>query len=266
MTGTLSQLASKVFGKQQPAPSLSSQLLFALQYADFERVKDLCGRGVDVNADNAQAFTNIATAARDSGKAQDALDCFKALLGHGFSVETHMKQHIYQNVPSLAPAVTEVQDALSVRQSLAAGDAVALRGLLARGVDFDIGLGYGAPPAIITAARRGTVEVIDLLLAHGASPNTKIDRDSSTMPLHQAAMHGKRDAFVRLLDAGADATLIWSNSDGFWTVNGMAKKCKSDPGMAKFVESVLDARNADTAPEVSVKQAISIRRPIAFKS
>jgi hypothetical protein len=261
---TLTQLVSGVFKKKPaPPPETLPQLVYALKQTDAARVKAICQQGADVNAYD--AFSALAGVARQANP-QAARDCFKVLLDHGLLVTPELKKRIYHNAPALAPLVPEVQDALELKDALANANADALRGLLARGAYFDGGMDYGAQPAIITAAQKGDVGIIDLLLTHGASLNTKISGDTSTLPLHQAAMHGQREAFLRLLDAGADGNLMWSNSDGFWTVNGMAKKCKTDPGMAAFVESVIDARNAGAALEVSVQETIKIRRPIAFKS
>lgn len=256
----------------KPSPALLPQMVQALRDTDAVKVRELCQQGVDVNGDTGKHFThsplplfNILAAAATPARAQEARDCFKAMLDHGLTLSQDRKKQIYAHVAVLAPLVPDVQQAMAFRDALAGGDAAGLDSLLGAGADIDCGKPFGEQPAIITAAQKGHVAVISVLLANGASLQTMIANDSRTLPLNQAAIHGQRAAFVSLLDAGANANHMWSDGDGFWTVNGMAKKCTTDPGMAKFVADVISARENTAAPDVEVKQAINIRRPIALK-
>jgi ankyrin repeat protein len=54
-----------------------------------------------------------------------------------------------------------------------------------------------------TAAKRGRVEIVQFLLAHGADPNAREPGDD-TSPLHWAAAQGNLEIVRSLLDAGAD--------------------------------------------------------------
>jgi hypothetical protein len=273
VTGVIKHLANSIFGNRQPQPVAIAPLFTALQEKDATLVKTLCAQGVDVNANTGKSFNDGAATAFDflaSGitvaNAQDARDCLKTMLDHGFVLTQAMRKRIYSTLPQLAPVVPDVRDALAVREALANADAGALKDALSRGAHIDCGAAFGEAPAIITAAQGGNVGVINVLLAHGASLDTKIAGDTSTLPLHQAVMQGNRDAVVRLLDAGANPNLFWSNNDGFWTIAGMAKKCKTDPGMEKFVEDVLAARSATAAPDVAVTQTIATLKPIRLKN
>jgi ankyrin repeat protein len=55
-----------------------------------------------------------------------------------------------------------------------------------------------------SAVAAGLLEVVDLLLLHGADPNPR--EGGGSTPLHSAAGHGNREIIGRLLTAGADPT------------------------------------------------------------
>jgi ankyrin repeat protein/uncharacterized glyoxalase superfamily protein PhnB len=57
--------------------------------------------------------------------------------------------------------------------------------------------------ALHEAAKRGHVEVVRLLLQHGADPNAR-EAGDNTYPLHWAAAHGQIEILRALLDAGGD--------------------------------------------------------------
>ena len=87
------------------------------------------------------------------------------------------------------------------------GDIGALRTLLAR----DPALARSSPPeapfqgwtGLHEAAKHGYIEVVRLLLAHGADPNAR-EAGDNTYPLHWAAAHRHMEVVRVLLDAGAD--------------------------------------------------------------
>src|SRR5262249_29585322 len=62
---------------------------------------------------------------------------------------------------------------------------------------------YGGWTGLHTAAQRGHLEIVRLLLQHGADPNAREDGDD-TYPLHWAAAQGKVEVVRALLDAGGD--------------------------------------------------------------
>jgi ankyrin repeat protein len=77
----------------------------------------------------------------------------------------------------------------------------AVEWLLAHGADIDASVtAYGTPLAIVAASRDGS-DMVAILLAHGADPNT-CAHDGVT-PLMQAAMWDNADAVDMLLRAGA---------------------------------------------------------------
>jgi beta-lactamase regulating signal transducer with metallopeptidase domain/ankyrin repeat protein len=82
-----------------------------------------------------------------------------------------------------------------------AGDAVALRSLLARGAKPDA-VFRGDGTALIEAARGGHLEAMSVLISAGADPNRGVRGDGN--PLIAAAVHGNVNAVSFLLDHGAD--------------------------------------------------------------
>jgi ankyrin repeat protein/catechol 2,3-dioxygenase-like lactoylglutathione lyase family enzyme len=62
---------------------------------------------------------------------------------------------------------------------------------------------YGGWTALHAAARDGRLDVVRLLLAHGADPNAR-EAGDNTYPLHWAAAHRHVEVVRALLDAGGD--------------------------------------------------------------
>ena len=82
-------------------------------------------------------------------------------------------------------------------------------------------LDHGANPSLASsnalrlaplhsAVAADSFELVDLLLARGAEPNSK--ESSGSTPLHNAAGHGNAPIIERLLAAGADRAAL--NNDG----------------------------------------------------
>lgn len=256
-------------------PTPISPLMYALRDVQPALVKALCEHGADVNALCSSASSSLPPLSavdfmlgNAAGKEAEALECMKTLLDHGLVPTDNTKRRLFEQKSPLAQLLPDVQQAIDIANALRDKDKAALREMLARGVDPDAGTAFGAPPAIIVAAQVGDVGTIDLLLAQGTSPNAKDKGDTASMPLHQAALHGSRDAFIRLLDAGADPHVVWSDAEtGLWSVKGMAAKCTTDPGMAGFVQSVLEARSkADISVEAAHEVKLSRRIRLKPKS
>jgi hypothetical protein len=74
--------------------------------------------------------------------------------------------------------------------------------LLEQGAEVDAKGGRLGATAFHAAALRGHVEIMDILLKHGADPN-KMDTIKKT-PLHSAALTGNVEVIKYLLDNGAD--------------------------------------------------------------
>jgi ankyrin repeat protein len=82
-----------------------------------------------------------------------------------------------------------------------------MKGLLAAGADPD-GLGSDGLSPLHSAARQGNVEMIKLLLEHGADVNVFANSPhegyANVQPLHWACRSGNYEAVVALVEAGAE--------------------------------------------------------------
>ena len=86
-----------------------------------------------------------------------------------------------------------------------AGEVVIISHLLTEGVDVNVSDRYGRT-ALSHAARRGDIEIIDLLIRSGAWVDPHEDYDTYTTPLIEAARAGRMDVVECLLKLGADPT------------------------------------------------------------
>jgi ankyrin repeat protein/uncharacterized glyoxalase superfamily protein PhnB len=104
-------------------------------------------------------------------------------------------------------AQRQAHDIAQFFEACTSGDIEKVRKLFAE----DLGLTEATHPnqphagwtALHEAAKRGQVEVVRLLLQHGANPNTR-EAGDNTYPLHWAAAHGHIEIVRALLDAGGD--------------------------------------------------------------
>jgi ankyrin repeat protein len=95
-------------------------------------------------------------------------------------------------------------------EAAGSGDLAAVRSALSQGADVNEAEGDGLT-ALHVAAEQGHAEIVELLLARGASasPTTRI---GSYTPLHLAAMGGHAEVAEVLLDAGGNANAVTTNS------------------------------------------------------
>lgn len=89
-----------------------------------------------------------------------------------------------------------------------AGYVVAVREWIEDGGDVNVANRASGYTLLHTAARYGSLELVDLLLSHGASVNVNARNLVNETPLHNAVLYQKRDIVDRLLAGNADPTLV----------------------------------------------------------
>src|ERR1700683_2223114 len=92
--------------------------------------------------------------------------------------------------------------AADLRQAVRAGDLASTQDILATGFNPNTRDNMGAT-ALHDAVWSGHIELVRLLLDHGADPNIPHAEGLST-PLHYAAIKGQAGIAAMLLDHGAD--------------------------------------------------------------
>jgi ankyrin repeat protein len=182
-------LACSAFG----APSDAAD---AAQRRDFQTVRALAAKKVDINAAQPDGTTALQWAAH-----WNDLDAVKSLLSSGAN-------------PKLANryGVTPLSEAAAV------GNPAMIEALLAAGADANTLTTADGETVLMTASRSGSLDAVKILLTHGAQVNAKENYRSQTALMWAAAEH-HADIVKVLLEHGAD-----------WKVQSLAR----ETGMPKL--------------------------------
>jgi len=105
--------------------------------------------------------------------------------------------------------------------------------------DEDEGEGQERDTPLLSACRRGALEVVDCLINHGADVN-RVTRSSPLVPIQLAAWKGHAAIVERLFRAGAD---INCNQGGLWMIPALV--LASQEGHVDVVDCLLSL-GADT--------------------
>jgi ankyrin repeat protein len=134
-------------------------------------------------------------------------------------------------VAAMAPLGARAVDA-PLADATMRGDVAAIRTLIDRGADVNLGHGDGMTP-LHWAAERGNAEAATLLLGKGARIGA-VTRNGRYTPLHVAARGGHAAIVAALLAAGADATAVA-------TTGAVALHFAAAAGSPDAVTALLDA-------------------------
>lgn len=172
-------------------------LMIAAENGELTRVRELLGKGADVNA-RSSGYTALMLAA-----AAGHLEVVKALLNAGADANVRTYSFHAGEFVTLTAAMNRCnKDWLKIMdEMIAAGaevnpkepfsksplmyaitryDPVLVKALIARGADVNLKNGQGTTPLMTAVMSRGsTVEIVKLLLAAGADPNAR-DMDGET--------------------------------------------------------------------------------------
>jgi len=172
-------------------------LVMACGEGDFEFVKTLIESGIDVNGIGSEGFTPLMMAT-----SEDEAEIVSYLLKHGAKVNQK-----FNGWTALIEAADE-------------GSLASMKLLLKAGAEVNYYWNQGSPSAITMAASEGELKCLQLLLKYGADINGK---GSSLPPLHMAAAEDKRDIVDFLIsknvninrkDAAGRTALMYAASEG----------------------------------------------------
>ncbi len=231
----------------------NTAFLMAALDADPDVLKAFVARGVNAAENNLQnnnavdmLLSYIPLRSQGEQKRMERrIEALKVLLKAGVELKPNARMRIYCHAKEYLPAVPELKQIHELGQATTARDGAKIRAMLALGVHPDAPVPFGDPGALASAAAHGDEELIDKALAAGA----KLDLASGTSrltALQSSVLYGQRNAFLKLLDLGADPavpnTIICRpNEDPLF---GLARQC-TDKGMMAFVSEAMIARNPE---------------------
>lgn len=163
----------------------------------------------------------------------------KVLLDAGMELNLSQRMRIFHHRTHFLPAVPEMQKAHDLKHAIEGGDAEMVRNAIADGTHPDAPCAFGDQSALAFAAGVGDLGLIDLALSKGASINM-LSGDARATALQFAVKQGQREAFVKLLDLGANPDIFSPRHDDPVLFN-IAKTC-TDPGMTAFVANEMHER------------------------
>ena len=167
------------------------------------------------------------------------IESLKVLVDAGMELEKSGKMRVFHHSPEFLASVPEIKKIHDLKEAIDGNDPQKVREMIAEGVHPDATVEYGDQSALGFAAATGDLDLMVIALGKGA----KIDLmsgDARATPLQLAVVHGQRDAFMKLLELGANTD---SQSTRYLDKPLYeAAQASSDPEMWKFVSDVLHER------------------------
>jgi uncharacterized protein len=203
----------------------------------------------------------------------------KMLQDLGIELEPVMDHFIYKHRRHLAPLLPYVEEAISFEQAVKDKNYPKVQQMLNAGMHPDRGAQFSSASALTLAAANNDLEMMGRLMARGADVNNH----GEDGPLHAAARAGAREAFAKLVGAGADTDVLYAY-DRYPDTNiaEAAGYCKKDPGMRAFVEDSLARKpeviadyeatkskflypDGDAGDDVTVHHAVKQLKPLRVR-
>ena len=221
--------------------------LSAARVGDPELLKALLSNGAqisDVTPQNENAIGVLLgfTPPRfeqDKNHPQRRCAALKVLLDAGMELNQSQRMRIFHHRAYFLPAVPEMEKTHDLKLAIESGNAAKAREIIAGGVHPDAPSTLGDQGALAFAAGIGDLELMDFTLEKGANINL-LSGDARATALQFAVKQGQREAFVKLLDLGANPDIFSPRHDEPVLFN-IAKTC-ADPGMVKFVAHEMHER------------------------
>jgi len=205
----------------------------------------------------------------------------KILLDLGLDPQPDSFDHcVYTRRRHLASLRPQVEEALKFEAAIKAKDYATVHQMMEAGMKPDTGADFGGAAGLRIAAGQNDLRMMGMLMAAGAD----VKRYSGGFDaLHSAAISGSREAFEKIVGAGAqtDGDLYAYDRYEDTTIVQVAGMCKTDLGMTAYVESVLARKEQVKAEYEETKQKflhpyddiklvtdheVAVRRPLHFKA
>lgn len=195
---------------------------------------------------------------KDKSHPQRRCEAMKALLDAGMQPSQNQRMRIFHHRTEFLPALPEMEKIHGLKTAIEGGDAASVRKVIEGGVHPDAPSNFGDQAALAFAAGIGDLELMDLTLAKGANINL-LSGDARATALQFAVKQGQREAFVKLLDLGANPDIFSPRHDEPVLLN-IAKTC-ADRGMLRFVAEEMHER---TKHRLVLENDITVR-PLRLK-
>lgn len=198
-----------------------------LHYAASSEVVDvLCGRGADPDARDHAGQTPL-----HGHVASQVVDAVTALLDHGADPNA---------------ARDDGETPLSLALEWCNGPWI-VGALLRAGADVDAMLSRERGTPLDLAVAKASLDVIELLLAHGARPNEATDELHGCSLLTRALKHGQwRDLIPALLAVGADPNAPQQDTWGGHLLHALVTRPSSADVVRAAIAAGADARHSET--------------------
>lgn len=224
--------------------------LTAARVGDPDMLKLLIAHKADVNqldstGDNAAHLLLYSLPlghAAEQARIEKRIEALKILVEAGVPLNKGCQMRIYHHSPVYLPSVPEVANVHALGEAIKEGVPFRAQAIIESGVHPDATAEFGDQSTLAFGAGVGDIALIDASLKAGANINLT-SGDARATALQVAVMKGQREAFLHLLDAGANPSQPSSRFDAPQLYNA-AKEC-ADPTMLKFVTDTLHDRAKD---------------------
>jgi ankyrin repeat protein len=179
-------------------------------YNTSRYAKELIEHGADVNARNNEGDTPLHTAvimAQGQENKAKMLTVVDLLIEHG--ADTKIKNNdgctpsAFISTPEIRERFEKLGERMNLRSAVAIGSMEQINKLLEAGADVNECDGEGFT-LLYTAIENNQPKAVEVLLTHGANPNTLPNKPVWLSPLQMAAMNNQGTIAKLLVDHGAD--------------------------------------------------------------
>jgi ankyrin repeat protein len=214
---------------------INSQLLAAARANQIDEAKALLDIGADVNARDGNGWTALMHAADRDGRA-----LLKLLMDRGADLAALNKEGrdatslaLGKGHPEIVAAIRNAEKNRRFLGEVGNGNVPASLALLATGIDGNVKV-----DALMVAAERGFVEILDALLRGGTDVNARAASGNSALFFAATSMHGRSVETVDFL-IGKGANVNARNNQGDTAAFALVPYC-SDSRSLSILKRLID--------------------------